>query len=119
MADDGGHRAADEYEAPPRTENKRKFDDGPAEEPPSYSSGAPDADGPPVSYNNVPPPMSDFELAKERVQQIAAHIYWFRPEPPVTVPMAAGDNRDAELEEHDKQRQTSDPLPAPTGNDRL
>ncbi|KAL3676481.1 hypothetical protein R1sor_026429 [Riccia sorocarpa] len=74
MADDGGHRAADEYEAPPRTENKRKFDDGPAEEPPSYSSGAPDADGPPVSYNNVPPPMSDFELAKERVQQIAARL---------------------------------------------
>ncbi|BBN04805.1 far upstream element-binding protein [Marchantia polymorpha subsp. ruderalis] len=73
MADDGGHRAADEYEAP-RIENKRKFDDGPAEEPSNFSSGAPDSDGPPVSYNTVPPPMSEFQLAKERVQQIAARL---------------------------------------------
>ncbi|KAL3676961.1 hypothetical protein R1sor_026909 [Riccia sorocarpa] len=44
--------------------------------------------------------------------------YWFRQRPPVTVPMATGDNSDAELEELDKECQTSNPLPTPTANDR-
>ncbi|KAL3676960.1 hypothetical protein R1sor_026908 [Riccia sorocarpa] len=47
-----------------------------------------------------------------------ADRYWFRQRPPVTVPMATGDNRDVELEELDKECQTSNPLPTPTANDR-
>lgn len=37
-------------------DNKRKFE------------------SPPVSYNRVPPPLSDFELAKQRAEQIAARL---------------------------------------------
>ncbi|CAM6113847.1 unnamed protein product [Calypogeia fissa] len=80
MADDGGHRVADEYEAPRSLENKRKFEDVPPEEPTSFTGGggggATDGGGEsaPVTYNNVPPPMTEFQLAKERVQQIAARL---------------------------------------------
>lgn len=78
MADDGGHRVADEYEAPRSLENKRKFEDVPPEEPTTFTGGggggADGGESAPVTYNNVPPPMSEFQLAKERVQQIAARL---------------------------------------------
>ncbi|KAH8971540.1 hypothetical protein BDL97_02G148200 [Sphagnum fallax] len=86
MADVGGFPAVEEHDAP-RAENKRKFDDtGVAEELGlRYSNsagvgGGSDGDAPPVpavapvSYNSVAPPMSEFELAKQRAELIAARL---------------------------------------------
>jgi len=86
MADVGGFPAVEEHDAP-RAENKRKFDDtGVADELGlRYSNsagvgGGSDGDAPPVpavapvSYNSVAPPMSEFELAKQRAELIAARL---------------------------------------------
>ncbi|CAK9191297.1 unnamed protein product [Sphagnum troendelagicum] len=90
MADGGGFTAVEESNAP-RVENKRKFDDATgvvvADESGlrySYSnnnakagdddSGLPAATPAPVSYNSVAPPMSEFELAKQRAELIAARL---------------------------------------------
>ncbi|CAK9192756.1 unnamed protein product [Sphagnum troendelagicum] len=90
MADDGGFTAVEESNAP-RVENKRKFDDASgvvvADESGlryNYSnnnakagdddSGLPAATPAPVSYNSVAPPMSEFELAKQRAELIAARL---------------------------------------------
>lgn len=85
MADDGGLPATDEYEAP-RMENKRKFDETVGNDEPqvvaSYNNGS-NGDGGEqaglgasavASYNNVPPPLSEFELAKQKAEQIAARL---------------------------------------------
>lgn len=90
MADGGGFAAVEESNAP-RIENKRKFDDASgvvvADESGlryNYSnnnakagdddSGLPAATPAPVSYNSVAPPMSEFELAKQRAELIAARL---------------------------------------------
>ncbi len=90
MADGGGFTAVEESNAP-RVENKRKFDDASgvvvADESGlryNYSnnnakvgdddSGLPAATPAPVSYNSVAPPMSEFELAKQRAELIAARL---------------------------------------------
>ncbi|KAE9446345.1 hypothetical protein C3L33_21760, partial [Rhododendron williamsianum] len=64
--------------------NKRKYEDQTT--PPRRSTGfsaaipsqsPPDSGNapPPASYNSVPPPVGDFELAKQRAQEIAARIF--------------------------------------------
>jgi len=88
MADGGGFPAVEEHDAP-RAENKRKFDDtGVADElglrynnsNSAGVGGGSDGDAPPVpavapvSYNSVAPPMSEFELAKQRAELIAARL---------------------------------------------
>ncbi|KAJ0090268.1 hypothetical protein Patl1_13004 [Pistacia atlantica] len=65
------------------TPNKRKYDDqttppsSGARRPTGFSSGppipAPDSAAP-ASYNNVPPPVDDFQAAKRRAEQIAARL---------------------------------------------
>ncbi|KAL8063222.1 hypothetical protein ABFX02_01G014500 [Erythranthe guttata] len=57
-------------------QNKRKYEDSPppvARRATGFSS-APDSAAPPPSYKNVPPPMSEIELAKQRAQEIAARL---------------------------------------------
>ncbi|KAH9574456.1 hypothetical protein CY35_01G058600 [Sphagnum magellanicum] len=89
MADDGELSAVEEYDAT-RVENKRKFDDAGvvvAVVEDQFASkfhnnvAGSDADAvsaaaaaAPVSYNNVAPPMSEFELAKQRAELIAARL---------------------------------------------
>jgi hypothetical protein len=89
MADDGELSAVEEYDAT-RVENKRKFDDAGVvvavvEEQSvlKFHNNAAGSDGDvvsaaaaaaPVSYNNVAPPMSEFELAKQRAELIAARL---------------------------------------------
>lgn len=73
-----------------RPDNKRKFDDqtgarspspaipAPVHKPTGFSSPIiPPTSGAavPPSYNNVPPPLDGFELAKQRAQEIAARIF--------------------------------------------
>lgn len=60
-----------QYDSTPPT-LKRKYD----EQPPPHSRTTGFSDGPPPpSYNNVPPPATaDFELIKQRAQQVAARL---------------------------------------------
>lgn len=83
MADEGRMPHANEYDAPPPrlSENKRKFEDaGPPDEqvqhqPSGRVTGFSDGPGiDHVSYNNVPPPKTEFELAKQKAEQIAARL---------------------------------------------
>ncbi|PIN16853.1 K-homology type RNA binding protein [Handroanthus impetiginosus] len=56
--------------------NKRKYEDSPspvARRATGFSS-APDPAAPPPSYNSVPPPMNEIELAKQKAQEIAARL---------------------------------------------
>jgi far upstream element-binding protein len=89
MADDGELSAVEEYDAT-RVENKRKFDDAGVvvavvedQSASKFINNAAGSDGDavlaaaaaaPVSYNNVAPPMSEFELAKQRAELIAARL---------------------------------------------
>jgi far upstream element-binding protein len=87
MADDGELSAVEEYDAT-RVENKRKFDDAGVvvavvedQSALEFHNNAAGSDGDavsaaaaPVSYNNVAPPMSEFELAKQRAELIAARL---------------------------------------------
>jgi far upstream element-binding protein len=90
MADDGELSAVEEYDAT-RVENKRKFDDAGGvvvavvvdQSASKFHNNAAGSDGDavsaaaaaaPVSYNNVAPPMSEFELAKQRAELIAARL---------------------------------------------
>ncbi|CAM6021011.1 unnamed protein product [Sphagnum balticum] len=89
MADDGELSAVEEYDAT-RVENKRKFDDADVvvavvedQSVLKFHNNAVGSDGDavsaaavaaPVSYNNVAPPMSEFELAKQRAELIAARL---------------------------------------------
>ncbi|KAL6533996.1 hypothetical protein OROHE_013829 [Orobanche hederae] len=55
--------------------NKRKYEDSsPMVRRASGFSSTPDSAAPPTSYNNVPPPMSEIELAKQKAQEIAERI---------------------------------------------
>ncbi|KAI3454125.1 hypothetical protein Pfo_010788 [Paulownia fortunei] len=56
--------------------NKRKYDDSPspAARRASGFSSPPDSAAPPPSYNSVPPPMNEIELAKQKAQEIAARL---------------------------------------------
>jgi far upstream element-binding protein len=85
MADDGGGVRSSAVFEPARIENKRKFQDVDAGEDHHHSSfnaafdvgdggggGAAVTSG--VSYNSVPPPLSEFELAKQRAELIAARL---------------------------------------------
>lgn len=69
MADEAVYAAGGET-------NKRKYEDSP---PPvgrrsTGFSSPPDSAAPPPSYNSVPPPLNEIELAKQKVQEIAARI---------------------------------------------
>ncbi|XP_042038818.1 far upstream element-binding protein 2-like [Salvia splendens] len=69
MADEAVYAAGGET-------NKRKYEDSP---PPvgrrsTGFSSPPDSAAPPPSYNNVPPPLNEIELAKQKVQEIAARL---------------------------------------------
>lgn len=63
------------YAAAAGYSNKRKYDDSPspvARRVTGFSS-TPDAAAPP-SFNSVPPPMNEIELAKQKAQEIAARL---------------------------------------------
>lgn len=72
-----------QYSSDTTAPNKRKYDDqtttlpSAPRRPTGFSSGppmpAPDSSAPP-SYNNVPPPVDDFQAAKRRAEQIAARL---------------------------------------------
>ncbi|KAI3468141.1 hypothetical protein Pfo_024804 [Paulownia fortunei] len=56
--------------------NKRKYEDSPSpvgRRATGFSS-PPDSAVPPPSYNSVPPPMNEIELAKQKAQEIAARL---------------------------------------------
>jgi far upstream element-binding protein len=90
MADDGGGVRSSAVFEPVRIENKRKFQDVVAGEDLHHSSfnaafdvgdgggggaaGAVAAVTSGVSYNSVPPLLSEFELAKQRAELIAARL---------------------------------------------
>ncbi|XP_006342505.1 far upstream element-binding protein 2-like [Solanum tuberosum] len=73
-----------QYGAPEAGNNKRKYDDQTTPSPgprrptgfsaPIASLSPSDGAAPPSSYNNVPPPMDDFQLAKQKAQEIAARL---------------------------------------------
>lgn len=73
-----------QYGAPEAGGNKRKYDDQTTPSPvprrptgfsaPIASLSSPDGAPPPSSYNSVPPPMDDFQLAKQKAQEIAARL---------------------------------------------
>ncbi|KAG5573641.1 hypothetical protein H5410_063407 [Solanum commersonii] len=73
-----------QYGAPEAGNNKRKYDDQTIPSPgprrptgfsaPIASLSPSDGAAPPSSYNNVPPPMDDFQLAKQKAQEIAARL---------------------------------------------
>ncbi|KAL2963712.1 hypothetical protein AAZX31_17G216600 [Glycine max] len=74
MADESQYSAnPDSTPTPPSL--KRKYNDD--HRPTGFSDGPDPAAPPPPSYNNVPPPSSaasDFELAKQRAQEVAARL---------------------------------------------
>lgn len=56
--------------------NKRKYEDSPltvGRRSTGFSS-PPDSAAHPSTYNSVPPPMSEIELAKQKAQEIAARL---------------------------------------------
>ncbi|KAK4401213.1 Far upstream element-binding protein 2 [Sesamum angolense] len=56
--------------------NKRKYEDSPSpvgRRATGFSS-PPDSAAPPPTYNSVPPPMNEIELAKQKAQEIAARL---------------------------------------------
>ncbi|KAH0705150.1 hypothetical protein KY290_009846 [Solanum tuberosum] len=73
-----------QYGTPEAGNNKRKYDDQTTPSPgprrptgfsaPIASLSPSDGAAPPSSYNNVPPPMDDFQLAKQKAQEIAARL---------------------------------------------
>ncbi|KAJ0248216.1 Uncharacterized protein HA466_0153510 [Hirschfeldia incana] len=78
MADESHYPSSDSYS------NKRKYDDDqPAPPPPTTrrptgfsSAPIPDPSSlpPPSSYNSVPPPMDEIQIAKQKAQEIAARL---------------------------------------------
>ncbi|GFZ17208.1 KH domain-containing protein [Actinidia rufa] len=79
---------AEEVQYPDSASNKRKYEDQ-ATTPPPSSGGArrttgfsapilsqsPDSGNAPPSYNSVPPPVDEIQLAKQRAQEIAARLF--------------------------------------------
>ncbi|KAG5244170.1 far upstream element-binding protein [Salix suchowensis] len=75
MADESQYSTATDTTPP---SNKRKFDDQSAPPPSTrrqtgFSSPISDP-APPPSYNNVPPPADEIQMAKQKAQEIAARI---------------------------------------------
>uniref|UniRef100_A0A9I9CZ56 K Homology domain-containing protein n=1 Tax=Cucumis melo TaxID=3656 RepID=A0A9I9CZ56_CUCME len=71
MADEAQYSSANDTPS-----NKRKYDDQPPPRRPTGFSGpitSPSSDSAP-SYNNVPPPMDEIQLAKQRAQEIASRL---------------------------------------------
>ena len=80
MADESHYSSSDSFS------NKRKYDDETAPPPPTrrptgFSSGPipspspdPSAAPPQSSYNSVPPPMDEIQIAKQKAQEIAARL---------------------------------------------
>lgn len=71
MADEAQYSSATDTPS-----NKRKYDDQPPPRRPTGFSGpitSPSSDSAP-SYNNVPPPMDEIQLAKQRAQEIASRL---------------------------------------------
>ncbi|KAG5225470.1 far upstream element-binding protein [Salix suchowensis] len=76
MADESAYSTATDTTPPSST--KRKFDDQPAPPPSTrrqtgFSSPISDP-APPLSYNSVPPPVDEIQMAKQKAQEIAARI---------------------------------------------
>uniref|UniRef100_A0A6N2LQS6 K Homology domain-containing protein n=2 Tax=Salix viminalis TaxID=40686 RepID=A0A6N2LQS6_SALVM len=76
MADESAYSTATDTTPPSST--KRKFDDQPAPPPSTrrqtgFSSPISDP-APPPSYNSVPPPVDEIQMAKQKAQEIAARI---------------------------------------------
>ncbi|XP_030490926.2 uncharacterized protein LOC115707184 [Cannabis sativa] len=59
------------------TNNKRKYEEQTTPPPPRRPTGfsAPITSSSPDSYNNVPPPVDEIQLAKQRAQEIAARLF--------------------------------------------
>ncbi|XP_019261169.1 PREDICTED: far upstream element-binding protein 2 isoform X1 [Nicotiana attenuata] len=74
-----------QYAAAEAGNNKRKYEDQTTPPPgsrrptgfsaPISSVSPPDGSAPPSSYNSVPPPVDDFQLAKQKAQEIAARLF--------------------------------------------
>ena len=78
MADESQYSTATDTTPP---SNKRKFDDQSAPPPSTrrqtgFSSPISDP-APPPSYNNVPPPADELQMAKQKAQEIAAFVFEF------------------------------------------
>ncbi|KAG6739468.1 hypothetical protein POTOM_057065 [Populus tomentosa] len=76
MADESSYSTA--TDTTPPSSNKRKFDDQSAPPPSTrrqtgFSSPISDP-APPPSYNSVPPPVDEIQMAKQKAQEIAARI---------------------------------------------
>ena len=76
MADESPYSTA--TDTTPLSSNKRKFDDQPTPPPSTrrqtgFSSPISDP-APPPSYNSVPPPVDEIQMAKQKAQEIAARI---------------------------------------------
>ncbi|KAJ6856734.1 far upstream element-binding protein 1-like [Populus alba x Populus x berolinensis] len=76
MADESTYSTA--TDTTPPSSNKRKFDDQSAPPPSTrrqtgFSSPISDP-APPPSYNSVPPPVDEIQMAKQKAQEIAARI---------------------------------------------
>uniref|UniRef100_M4CU82 K Homology domain-containing protein n=1 Tax=Brassica campestris TaxID=3711 RepID=M4CU82_BRACM len=76
MADDESH-----YSSSDSFSTKRKYDDETPRRPTGFSSGPipspspdPSAAPPPSSYNSVPPPIDEIQIAKQKAQEIAARL---------------------------------------------
>lgn len=56
--------------------NKRKYDDQTPPPPARRSTGfsSPDSAHAPQAYNNVPPPLDEIQMAKQKAQEIAARL---------------------------------------------
>ncbi|XAR70807.1 hypothetical protein NMG60_11027809 [Bertholletia excelsa] len=79
--------ADDVQYTPDSASNKRKYEDQTTPPPPSSGgarrttgfsgpiSQSPDSGNAPPSYNSVPPPVDDIQLAKQRAQEIAARLF--------------------------------------------
>eukprot|EP01018_Ginkgo_biloba_P013854 Gb_04922 [translate_table: standard] len=78
MSDDGRSGDLDYPAPPPRSDNKRKFDDSEHVHVPRRSTGfsAPInvGENQAPSYNSVPPPLDEVQIAKQRAQEIVARL---------------------------------------------
>ncbi|XP_024388756.1 uncharacterized protein [Physcomitrium patens] len=100
MAHDGEVVATENREEQtPRSEKKRKFDDTADNEEPVLGNtngnsldGGESGPAPVVSYNNVPPPLSEFEIAKQKAAQIAARLVGAEAKRPRTEETSAEDH---------------------------
>lgn len=97
MAHDGEALVTEDYDQAPRLENKRKFDET-ADEPAPGNFNGNSLDGgesaptSAVTYNSVPPPLSEFEQAKQKAALIAARLVGAEVKRPRTEENSAEDH---------------------------